>query len=166
MKSINNYIKKVALIGSFRKPENYKLIKDIIKLIEAQKIFVVSPMGSDVNAKRDDFVIFETDNKNFSNEKIQFDTITKIFSSNAVYVINVNGYIGKTTSYEIGRIIEKKIPLYFIEYPKDLPICVSKEQIVKPKEFIRIIQYSKEKFIDFSCDDCDNFQQCISKGDL
>lgn len=50
MKSINNYIKKVALIGSFRKPENYKLIKDIIKLIEAQKIFVVSPMGSDVNA--------------------------------------------------------------------------------------------------------------------
>ncbi len=37
--------------------------------------------------KRDDFVIFETDNKKLFKWKIQFDTITKIFASNAVYVL-------------------------------------------------------------------------------
>ena len=63
-------------------------------------------------------------------KKSNLTQLLKFFASNAVYVININGYIGKTTSYEIGRIIEK-IPLYFIEYPKDLPICVSKEQIIK-----------------------------------
>lgn len=67
------------------------------------------------------------------------DTLRKILKADAVYVYDPNGYVGKTTCYELGVLISKRKPLYFFEMPKDLPLPISQKQIVTPDEFTRIV---------------------------
>lgn len=74
--------------------------------------------------------------------------LDKIIRADMVYVYNPNGYVGKTTCYEIGFCFSKKKPIYFFDYPDDLPISVIKnKQVLKPEEFAYIAFSSEAKFI-------------------
>lgn len=127
----------VSVIGSFRK--FYKEICDIIDDFSKQGICVLSPKKSEICNIIDDFVVFKYDNPAFSPEEIQMITLEKILNSDAVFVYNPNGYIGKTTCYEIGFCLSRSVPLFFLEKPKDLPIPFSNKQIVSVEEFSRVI---------------------------
>lgn len=72
------------------------------------------------------------------------DHFKKIINADFVYVYDKNGYIGKTTCYEIGFCFSKKKPIFFYEMPDDLPIpvCVEK-QVLTPKKFVDCISAEK-----------------------
>lgn len=61
-------------------------------------------------------------------------TLEKILNSDAVYVCDPEGYVGKTTCYEIGFCYSRSKPLYFLEKPKNLPMPIAEEQISIPEE--------------------------------
>lgn len=136
----------VAIIGSFQK--YYQEICEVIKILKENNLYVISPSGAKITGKIDDFVIFKTDCSAYTPAEIQMITLEKIMKADAVYVYNPNGYIGKTTSYEIGFCFSRKKPVYFYKPPQDLPIPINDEkQIVSPLELSEILANKKQRFI-------------------
>src|SRR4051794_37329956 len=117
---------KIALIGSFREA-NYPTVRTCIELFVSAGLEIVSPAGTPIISGVE-FVRFATDPVNLSDAEIQTVTLERIFSADAVYVVTGSkGYVGRTTCYEIGRIVQRTQPIYFSEVPDDLPIQVPLE---------------------------------------
>lgn len=136
----------VAIIGSFQK--YYNEILDIIKMFKQKGLYVLSPKESYISGSVDDFVIFESDRKDFTPAEIQMITLEKIINADVVYVYNPNGYVGKTTCYEIGFCFSQKKPIYFFNYPEDLPIpIIEQKQVLKPEVFANFVFGNKLQFI-------------------
>lgn len=136
----------VAIIGSFRK--SYTEILDIIKIFKQNGLEVLSPKESYISGKIEEFVIFESDRKDFSPAEIQMITLNKIIAADIVYVYDPNGYVGRTTCYEIGFCFSKKKPIFFFDYPNDIPIPVIKEkQVIKPQELVQFVFHNDTRFI-------------------
>lgn len=142
-KEISFMTYQVSVIGSFRK--RYKEVVRIVNILRKLGLSVASPSGSKVCDSIEDFVIFETDNPEFTPAEIQMITLEKILSSDAVYVCNPKGYVGKTTCYEIGFCYSRNKPLYFLEKPEDLPMPVANEQIMSPEKFGKIVLNNEQK---------------------
>jgi hypothetical protein len=123
-------VRSVALIGSFKK--NYTQILEILKMFTNIGIEVTSPKGTDIVQEGIPFVRFTSDPVDWDDFMVQTMTLHRIFCATFVYVVAPNGYIGRTTSYEIGRIIQAQRPLYFSEHPKDLPIKIPGNHIISP----------------------------------
>jgi len=125
-----------SIIGSFRK--HYAEVAILIETLEACHVHVLSPKRSSIVNPKEWFVRLQTDNPRFEPVEIQLIALHRILRSSFVYVLCPAGYIGKTTCYEIGRIHERGVPLYFSESPDDLPIAVTASAIINPE---RIVQY-------------------------
>lgn len=133
---------KVSIIGSFRK--YYDEIKEIIVLLNKNSIEVLSPKLSDITHSVENFVIFASDNQQLTPAQIQIDTLNRILKSDVVYVFDPNGYIGRTTCYEIGVLRTTTIPLFFLENPKDLPIVVAREEVMNPSKLVYTLLNDKQ----------------------
>lgn len=133
---------RVSIIGSFQK--YYEGVIKIIRFFRNNGLWVLSPKDSRITGKIEDFVIFESDNQHYTPEEIQMITLDRILSSEAVYVYNPEGYVGRTTCYEIGFCYSRAMPIYFFSMPKDLPIPVLDEQVLSPESFV-------ERFIKDEC---------------
>jgi nucleoside 2-deoxyribosyltransferase len=134
-------MKSVAIIGSFQK--YYKGVLELISLFKKNGFQVTSPYQSRITEARWGFVLFEADDNSLTDDEIQTDTLRKILNADAVYVYNPKqnpddkgGYVGKTTCYEIGILMAKNKPLYYLEYPDDLPVPVTNSQIISPQDFV------------------------------
>lgn len=141
----------VSFIGSFRKPDHYEIVRKAIKLFRENGIVVNSPKGSNISGSIEDFVIFDTDDKGLTPAEIQMITLDKILRSDMVYVCNLDGYVGRTTCYEIGFCLSRNIPLYFLSRPIDLPIPAPVDHIVSLEQLLSIALQNKECTIDPSC---------------
>lgn len=124
----------ITIIGSFRK--YYKDICNVIDIFEENKINVLSPKKSYITDEKDGFVILDSDQKGLKPYIIQEHVFVNISNSNFIYVWNPNGYLGNSTCFEIGKIMEMKKPLFFKEIPKDLPIQVTPFMVKNVKDFI------------------------------
>lgn len=127
----------ISIIGSFRK--HFADIQNVISLFERQGHTVLSPKCSHIVGEDDGFVILSTDNPRYSPIDIQTMVFHRAFRSDFVYVWNPEGYIGKTTCYEIGRLTERRIPLFYKEYPLDVPIYIPKGSVISPGGLIDYI---------------------------
>lgn len=127
--------KTVAIIGSFQK--YYDEITPIIKMFQRYGLRVTSPADSEIVGAIGQFVILGTDDKRLTEADIEMITLKKILDSDFVYVYAPGGYVGKTTSYEIGACLLVNKPLFYSEKVDDLPIPILQEQILTPEEFIR-----------------------------
>ena len=136
---------KVSIIGSFQK--YYEDVVKLIQLFRQNDLWVASPKESRINGRVDDFVLFESDNPLYTPEEIQMITLDRILSSDAVYVFNPNGYVGRTTCYEIGFCLCKAIPLYFFQKPSDLPMPIHESQIVSPQMFAELVSNNTYKYV-------------------
>ncbi|GAA6410847.1 hypothetical protein K040078D81_49640 [Blautia hominis] len=136
---------KISIIGSFRK--YYEEIKQIIMLLQKNKIDVLSPKHSEITHSINDFVVFASDNHVLTPAEIQTDTLNRILKSDVVYVYDPEGYIGRTTCYEIGVIRTTTIPLIFLEKPNDLPIIVNDYEVMNPSKLIYTLLNDK-RYID------------------
>jgi hypothetical protein len=109
---------------------------ELIDFFNKENIDVLSPKKSVILDPNQEFVLFHSDNPNHNDNEIQLIALNRILNSDFVFVCNPNGYIGKTTAYEIGRIIERKIPLYFQEIPLDIPIYLPDEAVISKEDLI------------------------------
>lgn len=118
----------VSLIGSFR--QHYPQVLEAARAFADAGMTVKSPPLSRITDERREFVRFASDPPLSSDHAIQAATLEKIFTSDFVYVVNPGGYIGRTTAYELGRIHERGLAVYYAEPPKDLPIDVPEQTVV------------------------------------
>lgn len=145
--------RSVAIIGSFQK--YYEDVCGLISVFRKNGFYVTSPHLSKITHSRYGFVIFEADDKTLSDDEIQTDTLRKILNADAVYVYNLpnestpidKGYVGKTTCYEIGILMAKNKPIYYLYPPNDLPIPIVKDQIISPQDFIDKFKSNEEAFL-------------------
>lgn len=127
-----------SIIGSFRK--YYSQVVSLIESLEVCHIQVLSPTRSSIVDPQEWFVRLRTDNPRHGPVEIQLIALHRILRSNFIYVVCPTGYIGRTTCYEIGRIHERGIPLYFSDYPEDLPIAVATSSVISPEQFTQYLQ--------------------------
>lgn len=128
-------IETIALIGSFRKL-NYPAVRAALHAFQGEGLNVLSPSGKDI-VSGTEFVRFESDPVDASDAEIQTYTLGRIFAADVVYVVTGPcGYVGKTTCYEIGRIVQRGQPLYFSEMPDDLPIHVPESHVIGPDDLV------------------------------
>lgn len=127
-----NNLQTVAIIGSFK--QFYKNILRAIAIFKENGIKVISPLGSPIIKRGIPFVRFTTDDHKHPDEMVQSLTLKKILAANAVYVVVPSGYIGRTTCYEVGRVIQSRKPIYFSHTPKDLPIKIPLSHILTPEQ--------------------------------
>ena len=109
-----------------------------IHIFEKSGHTILSPKKSMIQKNEDGFVILLSDNPTYSHVDIQTLVFHRAFRSDFVYVWNPNGYIGKTTGYEIGRLVERKIPLYYKEPPVDIPLYDPEGSIIGVKNLFPI----------------------------
>lgn len=138
--------RSISIIGSFRKPEIYNEVCKWVRIFQDKGIIVNSPRGSEVHDSIDAFVRFKTDDLSMTPADIQMVTLDKILKSDVVLVCDPNGYVGRTTCYEIGFCLSRRIPLYFTEKPNDLPIDIPKNHIVSYEELLNIVFQNREEF--------------------
>jgi hypothetical protein len=118
----------VAVIGSFK--QHYGAVRSAIASFRAASWTVTSPAGTDILEEGIDFVRFESDDETLSDACVQSVTLANIFSADLVFVVAPGGYVGRTTCYEIGRLVQARRPVFVSEHPVDLPVAV-------PERFIR-----------------------------
>jgi ADP-ribose pyrophosphatase YjhB (NUDIX family) len=105
-------------------------------VVEAAEIFtaagltVKSPPISQIIDRDIDFVRFATDPPAAADHDIQTATLARIFSSDFVYVVDPGGYVGRSTAYELGRIHERGMAVYYAEPPQDLPVEVPEGTVI------------------------------------
>ncbi len=132
---------KIAIIGSFK--QHFTEVQVAIKVFRTHNIINTTPVGSSVIEPGIDFVRFGDDLTEESDEMVQSITLKRIFNAGVVYVVAPSGYVGKTTCYEIGRVLQKKMPIYFSSHPRDLPIRIPKSHILSPEQLSQIIVSAK-----------------------
>lgn len=136
-------IQRIAVIGSFRK--HYNSVLEAIEVFQTAGLEVTSPLGSDVLEPGIPFVRFTTDSTSDDDPTVQSVTVRRIFQAELVYVVAPSGYIGRTTCYEIGRLIEAEIPIYFSHIPDDLPIFVPSEFVLDPVHVVELFLTGSER---------------------
>jgi hypothetical protein len=120
--------RSIAVIGSFRR--HNREVQQACAIFRAVGHTVTSPKSAEVIEEGIPFVRFNTDNRNWSDPAVQSLALHRIFRADVVYVVRPLGYIGRTTSYEIGRVIHHRKPIYFSQRPNDLPIRIPDQFIV------------------------------------
>lgn len=131
----------VAIIGSFR--QHYDVVTASAERFVRAGWTVTSPRCSPV-VSGDLFVRFETDDADLTDAEVQSVTLRNIFTAALVYVVNPDGYVGRTTCYELGRIIQRRQPVYFLARPFDLPVEIPDWAIQPPDRLIEILNVSRK----------------------
>lgn len=124
---------RIALIGSFRR--HFATIIDARGCCEEAGLSVTTPAGQTVLDGSVPFVRLDCDDTALEDPVVQSVATGRILDSDAVYVVAPDGYIGRTTCYEVGRAIEARKPVYFSEAPDDLPISVPATHIMTAPAF-------------------------------
>lgn len=126
----------VSLIGSFRK--HYQEVEKAARVFIDAGLAINSPPISRIIDRNREFVRFDSDSPLTSDCDIQAATLAKILASDFVYVVNPRGYIGRMTAYELGRIHERKMAVYYAEFPRDLPVEVPPAAVFSAHELAAI----------------------------
>lgn len=121
-------MRTVAIVGSFRR--HYDEVVAVARIFTAAGILVASPAISRIVNPGEEYVRFESDPHDLTDQRIQAITMARILAADLVYVVAPGGYIGRTTSYELGRAHERGAPVYYSEPPNDLPIEIGPGEIV------------------------------------
>lgn len=128
------HVPSVAVIGSYK--QHYEDVRRALRTFAAGGWTINHPAGTDVLVPDIPFVRFESDNPAWSDPMVQTIALHRILRSDLTYVVAPSGYVGKTTSYEIGRIVQARQPLYFSAQPDDLPIDVPHSHVMDPATLI------------------------------
>jgi hypothetical protein len=131
-------IRTIALIGSFR--QHYDPIQRMWRFFTDNGLHVTSPKGAAILENNIPFVRFETDPNEWDDPTVQTVALHRILRADLTYVVAPEGYVGRTTCYEIGRIIQAGRPLYFSEPPHDLPVRIPADRILTPDRLLATVR--------------------------
>lgn len=122
---------RIAIIGSFRR--HYEEVLWAARIFVDAGLTVTTPAISRVLDGKQSFVRFATDRPDLSDHEIQAATLERILTSDVVYVVAPNGYIGRTTSYELGCARQNGSQIFYSERPDDLPTDIPSDLVIDPK---------------------------------
>jgi hypothetical protein len=131
-------VSTAAIIGSFR--QYYREVCEVWRLFTDLGLEVKSPKGTPIIEEGVPFVRFTSDAPEWDDPMVQTVALHRILGAQFTYVVAPRGYVGRTTCYEIGRIIQAKRPLYFSEHPGDLPVQVPSNSICAPEQIADLIR--------------------------
>jgi nucleoside triphosphatase len=134
---------KCILHGSFRK--HFKLIQEVHDIFTAAGIEVVAPQKADLKDVKDGFAIFEGEENQDPRliELLYLHNLKKIGHTGFSYFVNPEGYVGKSTSYELGIAQLSNTRCFFYHKLSDHPAYVHKNAIWSPQalaEYINLYQ--------------------------
>lgn len=121
-------MRTIAIIGSFK--QHNKEIQALCHMLRESGINVTTPQGESIINAGHEFVRYGTDDPALSDDAVQSLALHRIFGASLVYAVLPDGYIGRTTCYEVGRVLQAKRPIYFSQRPNDLPIWVPDQFIL------------------------------------
>lgn len=130
-----------VLHGSFLK--HIDEIRRIHCLFTKAGIEVLAPANSEITAVEDGFVFFEDDKSDDPRmvELVYLHNLKKLGENDFSYFVNPEGYIGRSTSYELGIAQVSNINHYFLEKPADHPVYFHKNAVWEPEH---LVEYIKE----------------------
>ncbi len=130
---MTNESKKLSIVvsGSFRK--HFEGISKIIKEFEDLDMQVLSPKPSKVINPEHEFVILETADTNDPKtlEQRHLDAIEK---ADALYIYNLEGYIGASATLELGWAVSLGKPIYTKEQSEDFTLKLFSGEVATPIE--------------------------------
>ncbi|MDQ1700220.1 MAG: hypothetical protein QOG34_2083 [Frankiaceae bacterium] len=127
-------IHTISIIGSFRR--HYPEVVLAIETFSAAGIKVLSPERSEILDENQEFVRFTSDPPFSTDAEIQDRAFANMLRSDAVFVVAPDGYVGRTTCLELGRLMDRDIPIFYSESPRDLPIRVGRTQVLSPDALV------------------------------
>ena len=148
-------MKTIALIGSFRK--HYDTVLDVLDIFRKADFIITTPLGTPIIKPGMPFVRFISDPSQLEDYMVQTITMERIFRADLIYVVAPGGYVGRTTCYEIGRIIQAAHPLYFTDYPQDFPILIPQSHILSPIELVENLKSGTLKLKSLFMDNRDEY---------
>jgi hypothetical protein len=130
---MTNKSEKLSIVvsGSFRK--HFKGISKVIKEFEELGIEVLSPKLSGVVNTGDEFVILETDDTH-DPKTLEQRHLDAIYEADALYIYNLEGYIGASATLELGWAAALGKPIYSKEEPEDFTLRLFSEKVSAPIE--------------------------------
>jgi hypothetical protein len=126
--------RSVSIIGSFR-----QFYDDVLRAWQSFTTagwHITSPRGSPIIQPGIPFVRFVTDPVDWDDATVQTATLHRILRADLTYVVAPQGYLGRTTCYELGRVIQANQPVYFSDRPLDLPIVVAGHHIGSVEDLV------------------------------
>ena len=105
--------KSCVIIGSFRK--HMKVMQNVISKFESAGISVLSPKNGSVKNPGDEFVLLNYDPPELTEGEIQTIVLKKMEKASFTYLINPEGYLGKSAAFEVGYGIAMGIKLIAME---------------------------------------------------
>lgn len=124
--------RSAAVIGSFR--QHYGAVLGAVEAFRAAGWHVTSPLGSGIVREGIPFVRFESDDAALDDNAVQALALHRILRADMTYVVAPDGYVGRTTCYEIGRLVQAARPVYFSNPPADLPLLVPSSHVLPAQE--------------------------------
>lgn len=100
----------VSIVGSLR--QRYKEVLDDWIVFAEAGLVVGPPKATPVIEPGIDFVRFTSDGFSLTDALVQQSALHRILGSDFVYTVAPEGCVGRTASYEIGRILQANVPLY------------------------------------------------------
>ena len=119
---------RVTVSGSFRK--HLARISDVIRELEDAGVEVASPRSVRAEREHRGFVRVEGDKG--SAREIELGHLRALLSSDALYVVNPEGYVGTSTALEIGAAVSALIPVFTLESPSDV-VLAQLSRVVPPR---------------------------------
>jgi len=144
---MTNKSKKLSIVvsGSFRK--HFEGISKVIKEFEDLDIQVLSPKLSKIINPNNSFDILETDDTDDPKtlEQRHLDAIEK---ADALYVYNLDGYIGASATLELGWAIALGKAIYTKEQPKDFTLKFFSGKVATPSEVKKELLENRKNLIE------------------
>lgn len=136
-------VSSVAILGSFK--QHYEDVLKSLGTFAQAGICVTTPPDTGLLKPGIPFVRFESDDAEWSDEMVQVVALHRIFRADYIFVVVPDGYVGRSTCYEIGRAIQAKKTIYFSERPEDLPLMIPADCICSAQALAE--QICKDDFI-------------------
>lgn len=130
---------RCVIHGSFSK--HFDEIQRVHKLFTQNGIEVLAPKNSELITQTNGFALFE-DEANLDPRLVELQYLHKIKqlgSEGFSYFVNPDGYIGKSTSYELGIAQLTNIRCFFMEHPVDHPAYIHKNALLSPENLVDYI---------------------------
>lgn len=122
-----------VILGSYRK--HFAAIRHALGVFEAAGWKVPIPNGQPLDPGVE-FVRLSGDDPGAEPADLELWVIQQALAADVVYFVIPEGYIGRTTSYELGYLLGAGKQLYVSDMPDDLPVAIQQDQIMTPEQLV------------------------------
>lgn len=130
---------RCVLHGSFRK--YFEEIKKIHRIFSENGIGVLAPAMSEIKAVEGGFAVLESDQEKDQRmiELLYLHNLKRLGENGFSYFVNPEGYIGKSTSYELGIAQVSNVKCFFSKKLNDHPAYLHRNAVWKPEHLVEYV---------------------------